>query len=167
VLPSSAYAQDVPPLKPGTRLRVQVGPPTSDPRSTVGTYVGLSGDSLLLQPIGQSTPSRILLTSVRRVEVSQGQRGFGWKKGALVGFAAGALGGLAVLGQGSGCYEAECVGVLVLAGGLVVAGSIIGGLLARRREAWEEVSGDRLRLLLSPRADGRVLIGWSILPNPF
>ena len=163
-LPPSLLAQQEPVVEPDAKVRVTAPSISSD--RLVGTLLEVSADSYVLEAEGWDSPLAVPFASVTSLEVSQGEKGWGWKKGALVGF----LGGTASWWVVASALEdqdrppsfEESVVALVSLGGVAVGGSIVGGLLARKREDWEEVSRDRLRLLIVPQADGRIRIGGTI-----
>jgi hypothetical protein len=103
------------------------------------------------------------LASIDRLEVARGQRSAA-REGALIGGAIGAtLGGLAAAFfsalacdiPGGGC-ESSVEPYLVLAGGGAAAGAGLGALagLTVRKERWEPVRLDRVRVGIAPARGG-------------
>ena len=78
-------------LHPGTRVRVTT--PRFGAYQPVGRYLGMSGDTLLLEREAQETPLRILVERKTRIEVSTSQTP-GTGTGFLIGALAGGLFGL-------------------------------------------------------------------------
>lgn len=72
-------------------VRCDVGKSAQLRRHT-GNFLGVHGDSLLLQIPSRQTEVRLPLTAVRRLEVSHGQD-TRWKAGSTIGLLAGAVAG--------------------------------------------------------------------------
>jgi hypothetical protein len=152
-----AVAQTPPPFEPGARLRVLLCVTACAREPVVGTFVGLSGDTLLWQAEGSSSPLAAPMESVGRLWVSEGEHGWGGLKGAGVGLVVGGLAGLAGAAVVmEDCYEAECIVGLIPLVGFTVAGPIVGGLLAKKRERWREVQPSRLSVQVGPALEGRL-----------
>ena len=139
-------SQELPPLKPGDRIRATA--PTFSPGPLVGTVVAFEAESLMVQ--GGTRTWRLSRASLTGLDVSQGRRshaGLGAGIGLLVGAGVGAL-------IGSGCdviegpvsSEAGCIaiGAAVFGGAGALVGAVTGALV--RTERWAEVPLDRLRV---------------------
>ncbi len=163
-VPTSATAQEPPPVKVGDRVRVT----TPDVRRRQGTVQLLTTDSLVMRP-KYGAPHRLAvpLAAVTRLELSVpgGSRA---GRGALIGLGVAGLGG-AVLGgaacasdpwfqDAAGACAAIGFGVFGASGALL--GAIIGAMITGTR--WEEVPLDRLRLQVTPQRDGRFGLGLSV-----
>lgn len=136
-------------LEPGARIRVI----THDLERVVGTFGGMANDTLLIVPVrrGALIPLvpdslgrlRLPLTSMRRVQVSDGFRN-GAAEGARLGFL---IGGAAVGGAMfivcSGMDDCPRMGVPLLYGGLgAVAGAGIGAMVGQGNgERWRTIVG--------------------------
>jgi hypothetical protein len=142
-----ANAQTVAALQQGARIRVE----SNDGRGKVGTFLGVSDDSLrFLREGRRSSAIAIPLGAVKNVEVSQGRSP---AKGLLIDGLIGTAVGIGVGGiLGAATYSKDNSGWCIIAcsrgeaaalsaallgtGGLIV-GSIYGA--ARGREVWESV----------------------------
>jgi hypothetical protein len=173
----SAVAQDdMPPLEPGTRIRVEACTPAC--LEIAGTtYESASADSLRMLTDAQLTPRSVALTSVRKLEIHRGRGSLGWWKGALVGAGFGAAFGAAMWASGvqwsdeafglpevvipisdeSRSCGAECVAIGATGGALL--GALFGALI--RTDRWEEIPLDQARVSVMPRHDG-VALGISV-----
>jgi hypothetical protein len=134
--PATVTAQDGPVLPPEARVRV-----TTDAGRFVGKWLGRTADSLSILD-SRDEPRGFASASVRGLEVSAGRkRRTG--RGALIGVASGAAGGiLGALGFcRGGCGDLS--GLLVMAfggigaGGGLIVGAIVGSQI--RSERWESV----------------------------
>lgn len=137
--PVGATAQSVAMPAPGTAVRVTPPPPARRP--VIGTFLAVSGDSILVQAQGKADTLRFPL-ALDRIEVQRGMKrrtGEFAVKGALVGLGVGLLYG--VLGPTS-CDELFCptqeawplVTLAAIPGGLVY-GALVGTLFKKKR--WE------------------------------
>ena len=159
--PADVVAQDAPAIAQGSRIRIEECTPAC--ARTVGTYLGTSGDTLLIQTGAASGPARVPLASAHTIEISRGEKGWGGGWGALIGVVGGGLAGTAIGAAAVGdCYEIECVGFLVGTAIGAVAGGVVGGLLARKSEAWEPVSAAGLRVAVTPHVRGSISLRASI-----
>jgi hypothetical protein len=155
-------SQELPPLKPGDRIRATA--PTLSPSPLVGTVVAFEANSLMVQR-GTGT-RRLSLASLTRLEMSQGRRShaaLGAGIGLLVGAGVGAV-------IGSGCKaiivpvssEGGCiaVGAAVIGGAGALVGAVTGALV--RTERWAEVPLDRLRVSFTSDRGGALKIRASL-----
>ena len=155
-------SQELPPLKPGDRIRATA--PTLSPSPLVGTVVAFEANSLMVQR-GTGT-RRLSLASLTRLEMSQGRRShaaLGAGVGLLVGAGVGAV-------IGSGCKaiivpvssEGGCiaVGAAVIGGAGALVGAVTGALV--RTERWAEVPLDRLRVSFTSDRGGALKIRASL-----
>jgi hypothetical protein len=96
----TAVAQDqMPPLEPDTRIRVEACTPAC--LELVGTtYESASADTLRVLTDAQPTPRSIALASVRKLEIHRGRKSLGWWKGALAGAGFGAAFGALMWASG-------------------------------------------------------------------
>jgi hypothetical protein len=154
---AEASAQTPPPLEPGARLRILFCNPTCAREPSVGTFVALSGDTLLWQAEASSSPRAVPGASVGKLWVSDGEQGMGGLKGAglglLVGVAAGVVTARMAMGD---CYESECIVAIYPFAGFTLAGPIIGGLAGRKRERWREIQPSRVSVQVGPALEGRL-----------
>jgi hypothetical protein len=155
-------SQELPPLKPGDRIRATAS--TLSPSPLVGTVVAFEANSLMVQR-GTGT-RRLSLASLTRLEMSQGRRShaaLGAGIGLLVGAGVGAV-------IGSGCKaiivpvssEGGCiaVGAAVIGGAGALVGAVTGALV--RTERWAEVPLDRLRVSFTSDRGGALKIRASL-----
>ena len=145
-----------PPIEPGQRVRVTA--PSAGASNLVGSVVALRTDTLVVQDEAQATPLAIPFTSVTRLHLSVNKGRT--LEGMAIGLLAGALAGFAVAAsveepRGFGGPFTGLVAILV---GPPV-GMLIGGIWGSqiRRNRWEEVPLDRLRVSLGPQRDGLAL----------
>ena len=155
-------SQELPPLKPGDRIRVAA--PTLSPGPLVGTVVAFEADSLMVQR-GTDT-WRLSLASLTRLEMSQGRRshaGLGAGIGLLVGAGVRAVIGsgchavVVPVSSGVGCIA---VGAAVIGGAGALVGAVTGALV--RTERWAEVPLDRLRVSFTSDRGGALTIRASL-----
>ncbi len=178
----SATAQvQQPPVERGTRVRVTVPRPCTDPytrctgresRRKVGTFLAWKADSLVWESKGDTlaVPQRLM----RKLEVSAGRgptgenmlRGF--LLGGLVGTAIG-IGWAEATAPEEGCsfmFGKRTKGTCLELGGLLgfFGGSLLGLAVGRNTpgDLWEEVSLNRVRVSLGPQRDGRFGLGASV-----
>ena len=165
LLAPAVSAQEAPALQPGQRLRVTAVAPGRFTGVTVGSLVKVGPDSVTLLDPERSAVTELPLTSITRIEVSQGKRRHTWQ-GALIGAGVGGLGALAIAGDSSGlcgtydmphpCSNSEKVAL----GALVVgAWAGIGAWLGHRKQSedWSDSTVARLRVTVRPeRGGGRV-----------
>jgi hypothetical protein len=155
-------SQELPPLKPGDRIRATA--PTLSPSPLVGTVVAFEANSLMVKR-GTGT-RRLSLASLTRLEMSQGRRShaaLGAGIGLLVGAGVGAV-------IGSGCKaiivpvssEGGCiaVGAAAIGGAGALVGAVTGALV--RTERWAEVPLDRLRVSFTSDRGGALKIRASL-----
>ncbi len=168
IAPTPSARAQAPSLERGDRVRL-FHPCGDDARSSertdrscavVGEFLRLEAGNLVLdgEPVRE-----VRLASVRRLEVSAGDRSYG-RVGAAAGFLAGAIGTWVIVHRGGStslCDRSanqdaintrECLGVAAL-GGLAGAGvgALIGGFI--RTERWEAVPLERLRVSLRPASE--------------
>jgi hypothetical protein len=150
------------------RVRTEGCDPICWQQRAEGSFIGVSGDTLLLQTETQTTPSAIPFTSLSRLEVIRGRKSNSGK-GALYGFIGGAVVGAisgAVAGeQYIGDIQITTAAVVALASGLGGSVGALGGLLVGasiETDRWEEVPPDRLRLRVAQQRDGRLGIELSV-----
>lgn len=162
---ATVFAQEQMPLpQPGERIRLMACTPVCE--DLEGTCEALSGDTLRVRIEERATPTAISLASVLKLEVHRGQKsnvGTGAIMGFVLGAAAGAIAGVVF------CSNEHCSGVTpgqaalyagaVAGAGGAVLGAGLGALT--KRDRWEEVPLDRLRVSVVPRRDG-VALGISI-----
>ena len=156
-------AQEPPPVKVGDRVRVTA--PDQALSKYTGTLTGVYRDTLTLDTL------HVPLQSVTRLEVSRGQKsktGKGALIGAGVGFAAGAITGLAFCARGTSSCESDTdytgLAVLILGGGGALLGAGLGAGVGSsvKVDRWEDVPLDRLRVSFVPQRDGRFRLGLSV-----
>lgn len=165
VFRSPAAAQEVPPVIPGTRVRVWA-PQLPDDKQA-GTLVALRSDTLFLQPELQADTVGIPRAAVTRLEISRGQRlhtGEGAVLGFTIGAGAGALVGFLV-GNGQDC-DGGCGGLGALlyggigAGAGLIIGTVVGG--NKKTDRWEEVPTERFRVGFLPQRGGQIAVTASV-----
>jgi len=148
--PIEVVAQGPPPVSVGQRVRVS----TESGTTHVGVIsIAASGVIGILDEAG--IQSSFPLSTVTRLEVSRGQSGNA-ATGALIGFAAGSLGVLALCDCDD--YTGGFAVILGGVGGLV--GMIIGG--NSKTDQWRRVPLYRRRVSLAPTRDGRLALGFSL-----
>ena len=139
-----AAAQDARALPAGERLRIHTGEEQATYR-----LVGTEADTLVVLRSGRTTPERIGMTSIARLERSTGRRsamsGFG--RGAAIGGLSGLVigGGIGLAASGGDdadsfiISDGEATALLAAVG--LAGGSLLGGLIGSsvRRERWESV----------------------------
>jgi hypothetical protein len=161
-------------LKPGARVRLTTSLATTRPSRYVGTVIAVNADTLVLKT-EESVPLLMFpLTSLTKLQVSQGRvsRGANALKGVGIGLLSGAVVG-AVVGYTTGVDEDETydcgfcytrgTGAAFFAGVFGGFGLIVGGLmgLGWDNERWQEVPLERLRLGVSPHQNDRLLFSAS------
>ena len=167
LLAPAVRAEEGPPLQPGQRLRVTAVAPGRFTGVTVGSLVKVGPDSVTLLDPERSAVTELPLTSITRIEVSQGKRRHTWQ-GALIGAGVGGLGALAIAGGSSevcGTYDMprSCSSSEKVALGALVVGfwAGIGAWLGHRKQSedWSDSTVARLRVTLLPkRGGGRVAL---------
>ena len=141
------------PLQPGSRVRITA--PDCGLNQQTGMLDPSLGDTLVLA-YGASN-ARCLRSNVTRLEVSRGRRSK-WVTGLGLGLLGGALVGAAVgptlnhPEDGLTAADWAAVGVLLGAPTGMVLGTLIGASI--KRDRWEEVPLDRLRVSFAPKRDG-------------
>ena len=131
------------------------------------THVGLLSEmtSGALEVQGEGGSQRFSVASVRRLDVSRGQKSH-ILLGAGIGLGAGALGAVVfceVVEKGS-CelfdddIRLEATLITGAIGGVV--GGFVGYLI--KTDRWEEVPLERLRVSLAPKRDGGFTLGFSV-----
>jgi hypothetical protein len=174
LLTAAARAEESPPLVPGQRLRVTAAAPGRFTGVTVGHLVKVGPDSLTLVDAERGAVTELPVSSITRLEVSQGQRRH-TRKGMLIGTAVGAV--LAPLMWASlsedplgcggparpyrACTTGEKVALTALAFGVSAGG---GAWLGHRRksEEWSDAPVERLRVTVRPdRRGARVALTFS------
>ena len=161
VIPWSGLSgQDIPPIAPGTRVRITA--PSAGADKLIGTVVPSPVDTLMVRPADRMTAVAIPLASVTRLEVR-----FGQKSHLLLGAAIGFVAGAASLGIGSAvdcnqadsdCAKHQTVTLTALGG---LSGGAVGALLGSfiHSDRWERVVLERMRVSLVPADGGRLRIG--------
>jgi hypothetical protein len=153
-----AAQEQPPPLEPGVRVRITA--PDLGIEKQQATFQALRGDTLVIMT---DTWMECPLSSVTRIDRYQGQKSWGWWKGALIGLGAGATAGAIV---GASEYEAgNCVrfnkGNCAVIGAIVIGvpAALVGGVMAGtiKTDRWEEVPLDQLRVSFVPRREGFTL----------
>ena len=163
---TEAAAQDTPPIAVGERVRVST--------ASGATYVGLVGmvtSAVIEVQDEEGSRSSVPLSTVRRLEVSRGQKSNA-SAGAFIGFVTGAITG-ALIGGSLGddppllseafffsAGEKAGIGFLLGAGGGAIIGALIGE--AVHSDRWVEVPLERLRVSLAPQRHGRFAFGFSV-----
>jgi len=156
---TDALAQELP-LRPGRRLRVTA--PALGSGEILGRLDLVRRDTLRV--VADSVLS-IPLAGITRLEVSRGKSLLPVVLGAVVGTAAGGAVGIAVANASDCPFLDPCEEDLL---GPPVFGAAIGALagaalgVAFRRERWEEVPLDRLRVSIVPQRGGRLGFGMSL-----
>ena len=155
-MPGGLTAQTVPPLEPGSRVRVSVRRIGSDLLvRKVGSLLAVRRDSLFLKEAGTNDSTVVALTQVSRIEVSRGRRGH-TLQGMGIGLLAGAGFG-ALIGYASGDDEAGFLSFS--AGDKAVLGGMGGGILgtligaiggSARTDSWVDVPVRRVNIGLLP-----------------
>ena len=163
----SLEAQDAPSLEPGARVRIFA--PSVASNGLVGTVVGLSRETLTLQPERRSDAFVVALSELTRIELSTGRRTHARRDmgiGLLIGATGGAIAGRAS-GDDKGGWFGLTAGEKAQIGAVVfgVAGAIAGALVAGNTstEEWKLLplpSGSRVGV--TPRSDGRVALTYSV-----
>ncbi len=154
-------AQELPPVKPGDRVRVTA--PDLGIRKQAATFEAWRGDTLV---IVADSSMNFPLAFVTRLEVGRNRQYAG--RGAVIGLALGGVGGGVLLGVACandsftqhatvGC---AVLGAVVFGAGGVLIGALIGAISTGTR--WEEVPLDRLRVTVAPQRDGRFRLGLSV-----
>ena len=131
------------PVEPGQRVRVMTAPAGV---WMTGTVTRLENDTLSLRPLGGDVATTILVSTLTRLQISEGRRshaGKGAAIGALVLGAVGAALGYAVCAGSSDQdlnHKAILCG-LVGAGGGGAGGALVGATLGAtaRSERWREI----------------------------
>lgn len=147
--PGHLAAQQLPAVQPGHRVRLTLQPDPRSHRATriIGTLMRLDADSIAVYDEARLAVVTAAWEAARRLEASRGRRSYAGR-GALIGLAAGAGGGIAtgllVCGGGNcsssgGDWQSLVVGGLGLGGGLAGAGigTLVGAMLSGER--WETV----------------------------
>ncbi len=160
---SGSAGQAIPPVAPGTRVRITA--PSLGADKLIGTVVPSPADTLMVRPADRMTAVAIPLASMTRLEVRNGQKSH-LLLGAAIGFVAGAtslgIGSAVVCNrEDSDCSKYHTVTFTVL-GGLSggAAGALMGSLIQTDR--WDRVPLERLRVGLAPRRGGGIRIGMAI-----
>jgi len=126
-------------VNPGARVRVQVDSPPP-PRTIVGTFRGLTADTISLSPSNGGAWQRIPTSSIGRLEVSTG-RGI-VASHVILGTLGGAFAGGLIAGATSSCAKDQwlCFQGLAIAGGVMLGGAAgaVTGLLIKG-EHWKTV----------------------------
>jgi hypothetical protein len=154
-------AQELPPVKPGDRVRVTA--PDLGIRKQAATFEAWRGDTLV---IVADSIMNFPLAFVTRLEVGRNRQYA--DRGAVIGLALGGVVGGVLLGVECandsftkhatvGC---AVLGAVVFGAGGVLIGALIGAMSTGTR--WEEVPLDRLRLQVAPQRDGRFGFGASV-----
>lgn len=160
---SGLPGQDIPPVAPGTRVRVTA--PDLGADKLIGTVVPSPVDTLMVRPTDRMTAIAIPLASMTRLEVRYGQKAH-LLLGAAIGFVAGAtslgIGSAVVCSrEDSDCSEHQTVTFTALGG---LSGGAVGALLGSliHTDRWNRVPLERFRVGLAPRHDGGVWVGLSV-----
>ncbi len=154
-------AQELPPVKPGDRVRVTA--PDLGIRKQAATFEAWRGDTLV---IVADSSMNFPLAFVTRLEVGRNRRYAG--RGAAIGLAFGGFGGgvLSGVSCANDPFLEENAGGCAVVGAVVfgAVGALIGALIgaASTGTRWEEVPLDRLRLQVAPQRDGRLGFGASV-----
>ncbi len=164
--PSTARSQQVSPVSPGDRVRVNAPMVSSDP--LVGSLVELTADTCVVTPEYAATAVRYPMVSITEFEVSQGLRS-NTLRGLGIGFAAGATLGI-VWGLIEGddpegllsftAGEKAALGAVVFGGIGGIVGAVAGALT--KTERWREVPLDQLGVTLAPQSGGGLSVGLRI-----
>lgn len=153
-------AQELPPVKPGDRVRVTA--PDLGIRKQAATFEAWRGDTLV---IVADSIMNFPLAFVTLLEVGRNRRYAG--RGAVIGLALGGVGGGVLFGVacandaflGDATGTCAVVGAVFLGTGGALIGALIGAMSTGTR--WEEVPLDRLRVSLVPQRNGRLALGMS------
>ena len=164
---TEAAAQDTPPIAVGERVRVST--------ASGATYVGLVGmvtSAVIEVQDEEGSRSSVPLSTVRRLEVSRGQKSNA-SAGAFIGFVTGAITGALIggsLGDAPPIFGGETsplsaekkafIGFLLGGAGGAIIGKLIGE--AVHSDRWVEVPLERLRVSLAPQRHGRFAFGLSV-----
>jgi len=173
--PDAASAQGRESIEPGTRVRLTVpcsaGAPQTGQRfspecTSVAEFVRALGDTLTVTSDG--SVARHDLGTVRRLEVSRGYTSHRLA-GGVIGLVIGAGITYFVVNQGGStapCDQSanqdslrpiECAGLVALGGAAGAGlGVVIGGLF--RSERWEQIPIESLRLSMTTRGRGQVVV---------
>jgi len=126
-------------VNPGARVRVQVDSPPPA-RTIVGTFRGLTADTISLSPSNGGARQRIPTSTIGRLEVSTG-RGI-VASHVIIGTLGGAFAGGLIAGATSSCAKDQwvCLQGLAIAGGVMLGGAAgaVTGLLIKG-EHWKTV----------------------------
>lgn len=134
-------APETPRLEAGVRVRVS--DPALGPGPREGLVAGVVGDSLAVYFARGRAADTLLLSGVRRIEVSRGYRRPDYPGAFMAGASAGLFVGLAVSAAVAAAVDAggegfPLVGVLLVPPAVGI-GAVAGLLSARPRERWEPV----------------------------
>lgn len=164
-LAAPGRAQQVADVGIGSRVRLSL-PSRADDRAIRGIVTGMSADVLQVRPDGDGTPLDIQLSSVERLEVSQGKTSRAW--GAVQGFLIGGGVGLVVgLVMANSCGDTDFFcgdSVSYVTGGIAMFGGAGAGLGAifSGGDRWVDVGADRVRLGIGGARGGRIALTTSI-----
>ena len=152
-------AQDTLTVAVGERVRVS----TESGATHVGLLSAMTSGALEVQGPGGS--QRLSVASVTRLDVSRGRKSNAGL-GALIGFAAGAVGTVVY------CQAVDRGGCVLFSDDITLQLALIhgagGGLLgllvghSMKTDLWEEVPLERLRVSLAPQRDRRFALGFSV-----
>lgn len=160
-VPFTTVAQSVTPLAAGTRVRVRFQGTT---QPVVGILDTIRSDTVRLRPESEpATSRRVAVSAIDGIDVSRGQRSYGWqgaRVGGEVGLGVGLFAGVATckwfIGQPDDCK----LGVVF---GAPVAGVLVGYIVGSRfhSEKWDAVPLSSLRV--APVSLNRVgiTVSWS------
>lgn len=154
-------AQSGAPLAAGVRIRVRTR--TTPPDTLVGVLDTIGADTVRLRLRDERAPSRVALSAIEGIDVSQGQRSYG-REGAAVGSLVGLLVGLAAESgrrSTSNSFEPD-YGRLAAALGIGFGGVVVGYIVGSQMhsEKWEAVPLTGLRI--APVGLSRVAITVSL-----
>jgi hypothetical protein len=171
LLAASATADEGPRVVPGQRLRVTAAAPGAFTGVTMGTLAKLGPDSLTLIDPERGTVMELPISSIQRLEVSQGRRRHtrkGLLSGAAVGIAFAAYVWARMSEDPEGCggrgapYRACSKGETAAVAATFVAGSAgVGAWRGHRKqtEVWSDSPVERLRITVRPeRGGGRIAL---------
>jgi hypothetical protein len=153
VTPAQGQTPEDTVLARGTRIRITA--PALSPAPLMGTLEGPRTDSLLWRREQDERPTSLPLTTVQKLEISEGSHPETWKGGligALAGIGAGALIGLLAGNYSCPTAAGECSspGESAAAGAILgaVAGGAVGLLIGstRQSERWRAVSPGQIRV---------------------
>lgn len=143
----ASAAQSLAPLTRGTRIRITLN--ATPAQTVVGTLDTIGSDSIRLRPEGGRVASRrVAVSAIDGIDVSRGQRAYGWqgaRVGGEVGLGVGLFAGIATckwfIGQPDDCKP----GVVF---GAPVAGVLVGYIVGSRfhSERWDAVPLTSLRV---------------------